>query len=313
MAVDMDKMEAKYEEFESKFAGAFKIEPDSTKWALLMQPHENMNGVPFIINMYHQRQLPADVKGAFSIRCQRDSYEDQINISKCYGCRQMMKYRKKKQVKDDKWDKKAGQYAPQRKPISQIIDITACFNKDGKFKRDLKKCFGNYGKEEGCDDCRFADSCEKFIQKWYMPVKAWKQCRQHFKDYGDLTDMKAAIPIRIMRTGKGLKSQYETTAFKDYKMELSQQTRKLIKEKLIDLMKEDPKPTGEKEELDQQYRDFYNLVDLSEDDDKKKDSKSSNKKDKKEKKNKDKEKNKKVDELRKRMREKARSGKLNRK
>jgi len=339
MAVNMKKVNQTYDDYENRksgFSSNFTIEGSrkgkKRRFILMLPPHENMDEMPFVEIMTHNRELPKDVKGAnFSTRCQRDSYDDK-DFSKCWPCGRMLHFRKKRKEKDDEYDQKAGQYSPRRKPISQVIDITPCFNKRGELKRELKKCFGKHGKMDDCDDCRFSDVCEKFIMKWYMPIKAWEQFNDHFMDEGDITDLNHAIPIRVTRTGADqYTTKYDTKAFAKSAMKLPKGIQKRIMKRLLDLTAEDPKPTGTKDEIKQFYKDFYNLADITvgdddddddDDDGGKKEKKSKKSKDKKKSKEKDKKKSKgsdkkkkkkdKDDKLRKDMRRKARKGKLDR-
>ena len=146
MAVNMKKVGDRYSDYENRkdgYSSNFTIEGKKRgsrrRFIYMCEPHENMNEMPFVEFMYHNRELPKDVKGAnFSTRCQRDSYDDK-DFSKCWPCGRMLHFRKKRKEKDDEFDKKAGQYAPKRKPISQVIDITPCFNKRGEFKRQIPK------------------------------------------------------------------------------------------------------------------------------------------------------------------------------
>ncbi|HEC72373.1 MAG: hypothetical protein ACTSW7_01320 [Candidatus Thorarchaeota archaeon] len=346
MAVNMKKVNERYDDYENRksgFSSNFTIEGSKKgkkrRFILLLPPHENMDEMPFVEIMQHSRELPRDVKGAsFSTRCQRDGYDDK-DFGKCWPCGRMLNFRKKRKEKGDENDNKAGQFAPKRKPIAQVIDITPCFNKRGELKRDLKKCFGKHGKMDDCDDCRFNDVCEKFVMKWYMPIKAWEQFNDHFMDEGDITDMDHAIPIRVTRSGVGqYDTKYETKAFAKSAMKIAKGIQKRLLKKLIDLTAEDPKPTGTKDEIKQFYKDFFNLADIAvgdDDDDDDDDDDGGGKKEKKSKKNKDKKKSKKKkdkekkneskgsdkkkkkkkdkdDKLRKDMRRKARKGKLDR-
>ena len=331
MAVDTKKVAERFSDYENRKSGSssnFIIEGKKKgkkrHFVIMLPPHENMNEIPFVEFMFHNREVPKDVKGAnFSTRCQRDSYDDK-DFGKCWPCGRMLHFRKKRIEKDDEFDKKAGQYAPRRKPISQVIDVTPCFDKRGELKRDLKKCFGKYGKMDDCDDCRFEDVCKRFVQKWYMPVKAWEQFNDHFMDEGDITDLNNAIPIRVSRSGIGqFDTKYDTKAFAKSAIKVPKSVQKRIMKMLLDLTAEDPKPKGDREELKQYYKDFYNLADITvgddddddddDDDGKKKEKKSKDKKNKKKDKDKkNKKKDKKNDKLRKDMRRKARKGKLDR-
>jgi hypothetical protein len=285
-----------------------------------------MEGMPYIENMYHGRDVPKDMKGVmFSTRCQRDSYED--DVKKCWPCTKAMINRKKKVEKDDEFDQKARMYSARRKAIAQVIDVTPCMNKQNEIRRALKKCFGKHGKMDNCEDCFLNDVCESFIQKWYMPQKCWERFNDHFKDYGDITDMNKMIPVRIKRIGKGqYDTKYDTEVFSKNVMEIPEKLQDRIKKHLIDLTKEDPKPKGDTEELKKFYQDFYAFADVKADDDDDDDDDDDGGKKKHEKKNKKhkhgkkhrfpreerEEKRENRDELRENMKKKARHGKLDR-
>lgn len=242
MAVNVNKMAKKYDDYKNRrtsFGSTFSVEANKSRYILMAPPHENMDELPYVENLYHNRDIPKDVKGAmFSIRCQRDNYDD-IDFDKCYACKKMLTYRKKRKSKDDEWDKKAGEYSPRRKPVSQLIDVTPCMNKRGEVKRELKKCFGKHGKMDDCDDCFLTEVCEKFVQKWYMPIRAWEQFNDHFGDEGDLTDLNKAIPVRIKREGKGrYDTKYETKPFTKSAMKIPKGVQKRIMKALLDLTAE---------------------------------------------------------------------------
>jgi len=319
MAVSLSKVGKKYEVFNNRSSGytkTFRLESDSSKMVLMLPPHESMNEIPWVEMMFHGRQLPKDVKASFSIRCQRDSRED-ADFSKCWACTKAGKHRKMSTAKDDKDYNLAGDYMSRPKPVSQVIDVTPCFNKKGDFKRPLKKCYGKFGKMDDCDDCRFSESCESFVQKWFMPIGVWKEFADHFGDEGDITDFKAAIPIRVKRDGKGLQTRYGTKAFPKFKMEIGSGIVKRIMKKLIDLTKEDPKPSADStKELNKIYKDFFNLKDVTDsdddDDDDDDDVKVEKKKKKKDKKKGKKKKSGDLDDLRRQAKRRAKKGKLDR-
>jgi len=291
MAVNLKKMEGKYEDYKNRrtFGSNFTVEGNKTRFVIMLPPHKNMDEVPYVEKMFHTRDTK-DMKGAsFSITCQRDNYDDR-DFGKCWACKRSFAFRKKRKEKDDKWDLKAKEHSARRKPLSQVIDITPCINKRGEVRKgkEIKKCFGKHGKMDDCEDCFLTEVCEKFIQKWYMPIRCWEQFNDHFIDEGDLTDLNKAVPVRIKRSGKGqYDTKYETKPFTKSAMKLPSGVQKRIMKGLIDLTAEDPKPSAKTDEdLKKIYKDFFSFADVSVGDDDDDDDDDDDKKDKKDKKEK---------------------------
>jgi hypothetical protein len=228
----------------------FKIPANSERIIYLCQPHENMGGIPFVKRLYHQRDLPDGSNAQFSVRCQRDDTRD--DLSHCWACRRMAAARRKKLVENDAYDKLASKYSPRKKPIAQLIDITPLFDTKGQVQlvAGLKSCFLQYNQVEGCADCFLKDTCQRGVQRWYMPWKTYQAFTgTHFPFNGDIT--------------KGLTTTYTSQALPHAAMAFEAEVTARIQAAIQDLTPVDPKPTGTQEELDKIYRDFFELRDVA--------------------------------------------------
>jgi hypothetical protein len=109
-----------------------------------------------------------------------------------------------------------------------------------------------------------AASCEKGIQKYYMPSTVWEDFLQNLEDEGDITDPTNALPVRIIRKGAKLtNTKYTSKVVKD-RMIIPDSVVERIYEKLADLTELDKKPSGTPDEINKEYEDFFNLADLEE-------------------------------------------------
>jgi len=272
MAVDISKVNKhlnkhrqEKEKRERGTSSSFSLKGKTEVVVYLCPPHENMQGLPWVANMYHGRELPEDFKSSkpFSKRCLRDNYEQEQN--KCYACNKADKFRKKRIKKDDKYDREAKKYSARKRYITQLIDVSSLYDDSLKLVNKFKSCFLRFGEFDKCEGCHLAESCEKGMQKYYTPVTIWEDLLQHFKDEGDITEPTNSLPIRITRKGTTkLNTKYSTKPVKD-RMIIPDSVISRISEKLIDLTTLDPKPVGSSEEIAKEYEDFFNLTDLTED------------------------------------------------
>lgn len=270
MAVDVDKVErrmVKHKTDKDRKGGSayFGIKPDTSKFSYFCPPHANMNGLPWDERMVHKRELPKDVKAAYDLTCQRDNYDQDPN--KCPDCKIMVKERGLKKVKGDKHDERAGEYAPRRKPISQVMDVDCMFNKRGELIKKMKKCFLQFGEHDKCETCFMKESCQRGVQRYNMQVGVWEELGDHIVEEGDVTDPKEALAIRIKRTG----STKTTTR---YRTKIAKETFKIpsevvarMNEKLVDLSTVEPKPQGSMKELEKIYADFHEMADIGNEED----------------------------------------------
>jgi len=270
--VDLGKTGKKYADHQAAKdrtrSSTFSVKGGATAYIYLCPPHENMEGVPFVERLYHQRDIPKGKTGNFSLPCMRDSFDE--DPAKCPGCRKMKGFRKKKQNDGDKWDTLARKHSPRRKPVSQVIDLTSILDADGQWPEGIaiKDCFLNHGQVDGCDDCELVTACTKGISRWYMPVRAWEQFGDHFTDFGDITNPGEACPVRVRRTGSGVRdTRYATSVVVNSKFEMPADVVDRLDEGIQDLTAIDPKPEEKTDELNARFQAFFDLTDLDDDGD----------------------------------------------
>jgi hypothetical protein len=277
MAVDLDKVrkhiKKRKEQKERRGKGKSNnvtLKDGKGRYFGFCPPHKNMGGLPWVLRMTHNRELPEEFKRKkpFSKRCLRDDPDE--DISGCPACVRRNKYRDKRKKEKDKWDKLAGKWSPRRAPLTQIMDFTPLYGKDGRLRkgRKVKKCFLDFDADrDECDGCYLAKCCKKGVQRFYTPVDVWDDFSVNLDEEGNITDPNNLLPIRVLRTGTG---RYNT----DYSTKIAKDTLKLPKavvkrmlEKMEDLTKVDPKPEGSRKEILKEYEDFFNFVDLEDDED----------------------------------------------
>lgn len=269
MGVDVDKVERRMDKHkadkERKGGSYFGVPPDKSRFPYFCPPHPNMNGLPWSERMVHKRELPKDTKAAYDITCQRDNYDQDVN--KCPDCIIMQSERDKKKVKGDEHDERAGQYAPRRKPISQVMDFTPLFNKRGEPVKKLRKCFLQHGEYDKCESCFLKEQCKRGVQRYNMPVGVWEELGDHIVEEGDVTDPKAALCIRVKRTGSGKNTTRYRTKIAKETIKIPAEVVARMNEKIVDLTTIDPKPEGTMKELKKIYADFHALADVGDEED----------------------------------------------
>lgn len=203
----------------------------------LLPPHENMDGLPFVLRGKHRNCGP---EGKTDFMCISNDGKKQDKCPQCNEVRDLYNTKKEK----DK--KKAGKMRRNQRFYWQIIDVAPVLDLDKSDKLEIPECLLDYPGEEnkkayksrGCKACDWEDSCQGGIRAWSVGKKIQEPILDELEDLlddDDVTNPKAGRPVVIRRKGEeAMDTEYSGVKFLDT-ISFPKEVIGRIYEKLIDL------------------------------------------------------------------------------
>lgn len=200
----------------------------------LCPPHENMEGIPFVMRGKHRNCGP---EGKTDFMCISN---DGKKLKQCPQCMEV------KDLYDSSRDsskKKAGKMKRNQRFYWQIIDMAPLLEDD---PAEMPDCFLDFPDEEdtktrkkrGCKACEWLDSCEGGIKGWSIGKKIQEPILDELEDLiddEDVTNPKECRPVILRRKGEeAMNTEYSGIKFSK-PFSFPKEVIARIQENLIDL------------------------------------------------------------------------------
>jgi len=182
----------------------------------LLPPHDNMDGLPFVMRGKHRNCGP-EKKTDFM--CMSN---DGKNQKKCIQCNEVRDLYNTKKEKDKK---NAGKMRRNQRFYWQIIDVSPVLDIEKGDKLDIPECLLDFPGEEakktykkrGCKACDWEESCEAGIRAWSIGKKIQEPILDELEDLlddEDVTNPKAGRPVVVRRKGEeAMNTEYSGVKF----------------------------------------------------------------------------------------------------
>lgn len=246
------EMRKKEEEARASRRGLGRYKAPNGKSALWVLPptSDAMNGSPTVDILMHNSISP-DGSG-FGQCCRTHMDQPRDNCPKCLDVDRLWNKSRELKKEGDKdgaaaAEKLARESGVRVNKTAQLIDVTGAYDNKGKLVDQIPNCFGdNFApdvkederteKYSRCRKCTFLSSCQLGVQQWALPKAVYdKMIEAICEENKDITNPAAAYPIRVKRTGQGMKTKY--TAELAHKIKIPAKVVEFAEKHAMDLTK----------------------------------------------------------------------------
>ena len=170
----------------------------------LCPPHENMEGLPFVLRGKHRNCGPEGKTDFMCMSC------DGKNLKACPQCVEVSELYNTARERDKK---RAQKMRRNQRFYWQIIDVSPILENEKSDKAEIPECFLDFpdesetqkSKSRGCKTCDWAESCKGGIRAWSIGKKIQEPLLDELDellDDEDVTNPKAGKPIVFRRKGE---------------------------------------------------------------------------------------------------------------